>query len=275
MSNTKKILLILIIVALLGTGAALSSEAVRHAIARFFSGSPRTYTYTIVHRWPHDPSAFTEGLVYKDDLLYESAGRNGSSSLRIVDPATGDIKAQVDLADQYFAEGIALLDGKIFQLTWKNQQGFIYDQKTLAVLGDFSYEGEGWGLTDDGHSLIMSNGTNSLLFLDPKTFAVEKTISVFDNEKPLAELNELEYVKGEIYANIWHTDKIVRIDPRSGEILGWIDLTGLFPVLERSEKEAVLNGMAYDPIQDRLFVTGKLWPELFEIKLEETYRSQP
>ena len=275
MSNTKKIVLILITLALLGSGAILSSDSARNTILRFFSGKVPTYTYTVVDRWPHDPSAFTEGLVYKDGLLYESAGRNGSSSLRIVDLKTGEIKSKVDLADQYFAEGIALLNGKIFQLTWKNQQGFIYDQNSLELLGEFGYAGEGWGLTDDGHSLIMSNGTNSLLFLNPETFAIEKTINVFEDDKPLVDLNELEYVNGEIFANIWHTDKIVRIDPRSGEILGWIDLTGLFPVEERSEKEAVLNGIAYDPTQDRLFVTGKLWPELFEIKLEETYRSRP
>jgi len=269
MPKTKKAWLILIILSLLGSGAILSSDAARNAIVRFFSGPIRTYTYTIVNRWPHDQTAFTQGLVYKDGSLYESTGRNGSSSLRIVDLTTGSIKTRVDLPDEYFAEGIALLNGKIFQLTWVNHKAFFYDPKTLSLLGEFSYEGEGWGLTDDGHFLIMSNGTNTITFLNPETFEVEKTISVYDNDKPLVDLNELEYVKGEIYANIWHTDKIVRIDPRSGEIRGWLDLTGLFPVEERQEQEAVLNGIAYDQTQDRLFVTGKLWPGLFEIELEE------
>lgn len=269
MKKTKKAYLILIILSLLGTGAILSSDAARNTIAGFFSGPIPTYTYTIVNRWPHDQTAFTQGLEYKDGSLYESTGRNGSSSLRIVDLTSGSIKTRVGLEDHYFAEGITLLNGKIFQLTWRNQQGFIYDQKTLSLLGEFSYEGEGWGLTDDGHFLIISNGTNTITFLNPETFQVEKIINVFEDDEPLVDLNELEYVKGEIYANIWHTDKIVRIDPGSGKILGSIDLTGLFPAEERQEKEAVLNGIAYDQTQDRLFVTGKLWPVLFEIELEE------
>ncbi len=253
---------------LLGTGAVFSSSTAKDAIYRFFSRSIPTYTYKIIKSWPHDESAFTQGLVFRNGILYESTGRNGSSSLRIVDLTTGSVRTKVDLADQYFAEGITLLDGKIFQLTWQDQLGFIYDQNSLELLGEFSYQGEGWGLTDDGRSLIMSNGTNTLAFFNPETFEVEKTISVYDNEEPLIDLNELEYVNGKIYANIWHSDKIVQIDPRSGEIMGWIDLTGLFPVEERQEPEAVLNGIAYDEKNDRLFVTGKLWPRLFEIRLE-------
>src|SRR5258706_3318309 len=268
MSKTNKVFLISTLLLLIGVIAFLSSNTAKDAIARFFSIPAPIYTYTIVNSWPHDPSSFTEGLIYKNDTLYESAGRNGSSSLRIVDLTTGAVKTQVDLADQYFAEGIDLLNGKIFQLTWQSQQGFTYDPNSLTQLGEFSYKGEGWGLTDDSHSLIMSNGSNTITFLDPQTFEVERTINVYVDKKPLDGINDLEYVKGKIYANIWHTDKIVQIDPRSGAILGWIDLTGLFPVEQRSEKEAVLNGIAYDEKNHRLFVTGKMWPRLFEIRLE-------
>jgi glutaminyl-peptide cyclotransferase len=269
MAKTKKIYLILILLLFIGAGAILSSSTSREAIVRFFSRPIPTYAYNIVNSWPHDTTSFTEGLVITNGILYESAGRNGSSSLRIVDLKTGSIKTKVDLPDQYFAEGITVLNGKIFQLTWLNKKGFIYDQSTLSLIGEFSYESEGWGLTDDGHFLIMSNGTNAITFLDPDTFQTEKIINVYNQDEPLVYLNELEYVKGEIYANIWHSDKIVRIDPGSGKILGWIDLVGLFPIEERQEKEAVLNGIAYDQTNDRLFVTGKLWPRLFEITLEE------
>ena len=272
MPNTKKILLILIILLLFGTGAILSSGASKDGIAGFFSRPIPTYTYKIINSWPHNRSAFTEGLIFKDGILYESTGRNGSSSLRVVDLLTGGTKNKVNLENQYFGEGIAILNGKIFLLTWQSHKGFIYDQDTLSRLGEFSYEGEGWGLTNDDHFLIMSNGTNAITFLNPETFEIEKVINVYDNDEPLVDLNELEYVKGEIYANIWHSDKIVRIHPGSGKILGWIDLTGLFPIEERQDKEAVLNGIAYDQATDRLFVTGKLWPRLFEIKLEKQSR---
>ena len=231
------------------------------------TGSTLTSTYTVVNTFPHDPAAFTQGLVFKNGLLYESTGRVGQSSVRTVELTTGRVLSKVDIPSPYFAEGLTLLNGKLFQLTWQNQKGFLYDPISLASLGEFAYSGEGWGLTDNGSSLIQSNGSNILAFLNPDTLQIEKTIAVFDNGKPLVNLNELEYVRGEIYANIWHSDKIARIDPATGTLLGWIDLTGLFPASERPEAEAVLNGIAYDAPNDRLFVTGKLWPKLFEIKL--------
>ena len=269
MSKIKRIILILIPLLLFGAGTILYVNTSTDVLGSLFSRPIPTYTYKIVNRWPHDTSAFTEGLIFKDGALYESTGRNGSSDLRTVDLTTGNIKNKVDLDAQYFGEGITIFNGSIFQLTWVNHKGFIYDQETFSPLGEFSYEGEGWGLTDDGHSLIMSNGTNAITFLDTKTFEVKKVIYVYDNDKPLVSINELEYIKGEIYANIWHSDKIVRINPKSGKILGWIDLTGIIPIEERQDPEAVLNGIAYDQETDRLFVTGKLWPWLFEIKLEK------
>ena len=228
-----------------------------------------TYTYQIVKHWPHDTASFTEGLVYADGSLYESDGLNGKSSVRIVDLETGNVKKETDLAAEYFGEGLTILNGKLYQLTWQNQKGFVYDQNSLALLGEFSYIDQGWGLTQDGQSLIMSDGTDTINFLDSQTFKVKKTIQVLDHGTPLVNINELETVKGEIYANIWHTDKIVRIDPADGAILGWIDLSGLRPQATQDDNEAVLNGIAYDAAGDRLFVTGKRWPALFEIRLVE------
>ena len=226
-----------------------------------------TSTYAIVNTFPHDSVAFTQGLVFRDGALYESTGRVGQSSVRTVELTTGRVLAKVDVPSPYFAEGLTLLKGKLFQLTWQNQKGFLYDPTSLAPLGEFTYSGEGWGLTDNGTSLIQSNGSHVLTFLNPDTLQVERTIAVYDSGRPVGNLNELEFVRGEIYANIWHSDKIARIDPATGALLGWIDLTGLFPASERPETEAVLNGIAYDAPTDRLFVTGKLWPKLFELRL--------
>jgi glutamine cyclotransferase len=229
-----------------------------------------TYGYEVVNTWRHDMAAFTQGLIFHDGALLESTGQNGSSSLRRVELKTGKVLQKIDVPAQFFAEGMTLFGGKIYQLTWQNHKGFIYDPKTFEKQGEFRYDGEGWGLTHDGESLILSDGTNQIRFLDPGTFEVKRTISVYDRGQPLRELNELEYVKGEIYSNIWHTDQIVRIDPRTGRILGWINLSGLIaPGDVRDPDEAVLNGIAYDEAGDRLFVTGKLWPKLFEIRLKE------
>ena len=268
-SRTKIVYLIFIICLLICVGTNSCGNVSKDTNAKVFSDVIPTYTYKIVNSWPHDKTAFTQGLVFKDGILYESTGEHGLSSLRVVDLDTGNIKTKVDVANQYFAEGIAIFNGRIFQLTWLSQKGFIYDQNSLALLGEFNYEREGWGLTDDGRFLIMSDGTNSLYFLDPESFQTQKIIKVYDNGSPLLNLNELEYIKGEIYANIWHSDKIVRVDPGSGKILGWVDLTGLLSKEERQNGAAGLNGIAYDQTEDRLFVTGKLWPRLFEIKLEE------
>ena len=227
------------------------------------------YSFKTVNSWAHDPDAYTQGLIYVNGALYESTGRYGLSSLRKVELTTGKVLKKVDVEQQYFAEGMTLFHGKIFQLTWKAQKGFIYDEDFNRT-GEFTYEGEGWGLTHDDQSLIMSDGTNHIRFLDPTTFKVQRTINVLDQGKPLLELNELEYVKGEIFANIWQTDRIVRIDPHDGKILGWIDMSGLLKLKDDYDKPFdVLNGIAYDEAGDRLFVTGKLWPKLFEIRLKK------
>lgn len=226
------------------------------------------YTYEVVHSWPHDCKAFTQGLVFHQNLFVESTGQYGESSLRRVEPTTGKVLKKIKVPSEYFAEGIAIFQGKIFQLTWESHKGFIYDVENFERLGEFTYDGEGWGLTTDGHSLIMSDGTNRLRFLDPVSFRVERKISVYNNGQPLTQLNELEYIKGEIYANIWHSDRIVRIDPASGNINGWIDLAGLLSSRGECQQAEVLNGIAYDEAGDRLFVTGKLWPKVFEIRLK-------
>lgn len=227
------------------------------------------YRFEVVNTYPHDPAAFLQGIVFHNGAFLESDGQYGQSNLRRVELKTGKVLKQVSVPPQIFAEGMTLFNGKIYQLTWKNQKGFIYDPDSLQKLGEFRYDGEGWGLTHDNESLILSDGTNQIRFLDPTTYVVKRTIQVTFRGRPLEELNELEFVKGEIYANIWHADRIVRIDPQSGNILGWIDLAGLLPTAERSDEEAVLNGIAYDEASDRLFVTGKLWPKIFEIRLKK------
>lgn len=235
---------------------------------------PPVYTYEIVNTYPHDPNSFTQGLVFDNGVFYESAGLNaahgGHSSLRKVEVTTGKVLKKIDVPEPYFAEGLALFDGKLFQLTWQDQKGFIYDRDTFASKGEFKYRGEGWGLTQDGKSLILSDGTHQLRFLDPETFQEQRRISVYEKDKRVEELNELEYVKGEIFANLWQSREgmVVRIDPKDGKILGWIDLRGLKD--EQNGPDAdVLNGIAYDATQDRLFVTGKKWSKLFEIRLKK------
>ena len=225
------------------------------------------YTYQVVQSWPHDPAAFTQGLEFDKGVLYESTGLYGRSSLRKVDLETGKVLQQRDLPSEYFGEGITIFRGKIYQLTWESHKGFIYDLQTFQPIGEFSYTGEGWGLTHDGHFLIMSDGTNQIRFMDPISFQTARTIGVFSEGRPLSNLNELEYIKGEIYANVYETDYIVRLDPGSGKVLGWIDLTGLLSPSDRHHSVDVLNGIAYDETRDRLVVTGKLWPKLFQIRL--------
>jgi glutamine cyclotransferase len=225
------------------------------------------YGYEVVHAWPHDRGAFTQGLIFQDGNLLESTGQVGHSSLRRVEIETGKLLQKVDVLPPYFAEGITLLKGKIYQLTWQHQVGFIYDAGTFEKIGEFHYAGDGWGLANDGQSLILSDGSNRIRFLDPANFEVRKTIAVVDGRSAINELNELEYVQGEIYANIWHTNRIARIDPQTGSVVGWIDLSGILALGEVSDEEAVLNGIAYDETSHRLFVTGKLWPKLFEIRL--------
>lgn len=231
-------------------------------------GPVAKYGYQILNIYPHDSNAFTQGLILVDGKLLESTGQEGSSSLRIVEIATGKILKKVDVPSPYFAEGITVLNGKVYQLTWQHEEGFIYDAQTLEQNGKFDYLGEGWGLTTDGQSLILSDGSSQIKFLDPTNFRVTRTISVVEGSKPIDQLNELEFVQGDIYANVWHDNRIAVVDPKTGRLKAWIDLTGLMPEGEQLSPEAVLNGIAYDQAKDSLYVTGKLWPRLFEIKIK-------
>jgi glutaminyl-peptide cyclotransferase len=220
----------------------------------------------VVAAYPHDPNAFTQGLVVHEGKLLEGTGQYGASSLRRVDIATGRVERLVPLRAAYFGEGITVLGDRIYQLTWQNRLGFIYDVDSFDLLGTFRFDGEGWGLTNDGDYLILSDGTASIRFIDPATFSVARTITARENGRPLTRLNELEYVDGEIWANIWYDDRIARLSPADGALLGWIDLAALYPRSQRGSDD-VLNGIAYDPQTRRLFVTGKNWPQLFEIKV--------
>ena len=224
-------------------------------------------TYEVLNTYPHDPAAFTQGLVYHEGYLYESTGLYGQSSLRKVALETGVVLQQADLPPNYFGEGLALWEDTLLQITWLEETGFIYDLEDFSLLGQFTYPTEGWGLTHDGERLIMSDGSHRLYFLDPGTFEITGQVEVTDQGEPVERINELEHIQGEVYANIWLTDEIVRIDPGTGEVLGWIDLAGILPEALRAPDTDVLNGIAYDPAGDRLFVTGKNWPVLYEIRL--------
>jgi glutamine cyclotransferase len=225
------------------------------------------YTFTIVAAYPHDTTAFTQGLAYRDGFLYEGTGREGQSSLRKVRLETGDVVQQINLEPDLFGEGITLLDDKVIQLTWKSGIGFVYDLTTLRLLRRFSYSGEGWGLATNGRELFLSDGTPEIRVLDGETFQEKRSLKVHDGSTEVDQLNELEFVEGQIFANVWHSNRVARISPQTGDVVGWIDLTGLLSPMYRLEPEAVLNGIAYDPVRKRLFVTGKLWPRVFEIKL--------
>ena len=250
--------------------AVAASTTARSPVSRQADG------YQVVHRYPHDPNAFTQGLIYVDGRLYESTGINGRSSLRMVDLYNGRVLQKYDLPEEYFGEGLTDWGSTLIQLTWKEHKGFVYDRSSFSLLRTFPYEGEGWGLTHDNKQLIMSDGTSYLRFLDPKSFKETKRIRVTDEtEHTVENLNELEYVRGEIYANVWNSDKMARISPTTGKILGWIDLTGIIDKRELDGPDAVLNGIAYDSTEDRLFVTGKLWPTLFEISVMTSRGAAP
>jgi len=225
------------------------------------------YTYKIVHTYPHDRSAFTQGLVFENGVIYEGTGLYGKSSLRKVDLESGKVLQIYELPAQYFGEGITVFKDTIIQLTWKSNLGFTYDRDSFELLRDFAYTTEGWGITHDGERLFISDGTSTLHILDPETFSTIGHIEVYDNDIPIDGLNELEYINGQVYANVWQTDKIAIVNPRNGQVAGWIDLSGLLPSQDYSTPVDVLNGIAYDTENNRLFVTGKLWPWLFEIKL--------
>jgi glutamine cyclotransferase len=223
--------------------------------------------YTIVKVYPHDRDAFTQGLQYVDGILYEGTGLNGRSSIRKVQLETGTVVQRREIPQQYFGEGITVLKGQLFQLTWQSGVALTYDAKTFGPGRTFQYRGEGWGLTNDGTQIIMSDGTDALRFLDPATFAERRRVRVTAGGTPVPNLNELEFYKGEVLANVWMSEYLARIDPKSGKVVGWINLTGLLSPRERASTD-VLNGIAYDAAGDRLFVTGKLWPKLFEIRLQ-------
>ncbi len=224
------------------------------------------YSYKVINTYPHDTNAFTEGLVHESGFIYESTGRINESTLRKVDLKTGQILKSHTLEGDYFGEGIAIYHNKIFQLTWKNNVGFIYDKDSFKLISKFYYNTEGWGITHNEEYLIMSDGTDSIYFLNPKNFKRVYSIKVHDENRPITRLNELEFVQGEIYANVWGSDKIARICPHSGKVTGWIDLKGLLSPKEY-KNAGTLNGIACDKQLNHLFVTGKMWPKTFEIKL--------
>jgi glutamine cyclotransferase len=229
------------------------------------AGSAPTYRYQVVKTFPHDAGAFTQGLVYRDGFLYESTGLNGQSTLRKVALDTGTVVQRMALDRRFFAEGLAAWGSQLVQLTLDTNIAFVYDRATFKRVRTFTYRGEGWGLADDGTRLVLSDGTPTLRFLDPATFAETGQVRVLDAGKAVDDLNELEVVKGEIFANVWLTDRIAIIAPATGRVTAWLDLAGLLPA--QSNGDAVLNGIAYDAASDRLFVTGKLWPRMFEIRI--------
>ncbi len=226
---------------------------------------PSDTPFKVLNEFPHDPQAFTQGLIYHDGFLYESTGGWGASSLRQVELETGRVLRKIELPRPYFAEGLTLWGDRLIQLTWTSEVGFVYDLSSLKRVGSFPYAGEGWGLTHDGQHLIMSDGSNTLLRLDPATYGVLDRIHVFDRMNPVPMLNELEYVQGQIWANVFGHDRIARIDPLNGNLLSWIDLTGKFEARHGLSRSAVLNGIAFAPDAGRIFVTGKLWPKLYEL----------
>ena len=248
------------VVTLLSSGRLASPETQR-------TGAP-TLTYRVVRSYPHDRQAYTQGLVFHDDALYEGTGLNGQSSIRKVRLETGEVLQVRPLDEKYFGEGIAIVGKDLIQLTWQTEVGFVYDLATFNSRRTFTYAGEGWGLTYDGKRLIMSDGSPTLRFLDPATLKQTGRLIVRDRGMPVEDLNELEVVKGEILANVYQTERIARISPKTGQVTGWIDLRGLLSARDAAGVD-VLNGIAYDAAKDRLFVTGKLWPRLFEIQIVE------
>lgn len=231
---------------------------------------PAVLEYDVVNTYPHDRGAFTQGLIFRDGFLYESTGLNGRSSLRKVVLESGEVVQRENVATEYFAEGLTDWKHSLVQITWQSKRGIVYDLKTFKATSGFSYAGEGWGITHDSKRLIMSDGTSTLRFLDPKSFTQIGTLEVTYQGKPLANLNELEYVRGRIFANVWQSNSIVVIDPLNGRVIAQIDLPGLLSTADRGPGVDVLNGIAYDAKHDRLFVTGKLWPKLFELRLKPT-----
>jgi glutaminyl-peptide cyclotransferase len=257
-----KVMLVLLIEQLLFAAAQVSQGQGAHKTP--------LYSFKIINTFPHDSEAFTQGLEYRGGFLYESTGLKGRSSLRKVRLETGEVLQRIDLPADYFGEGITLFKNEIVQLTWQSHVGFVYNLSDFRQVRQFSYPGEGWGLANDDREIFMSDGTPEIRVLDPATLAEKRRFTVHDGTMQIRDLNELEYVEGELCANIWQTNRIARISPQTGEVLGWVDLTGLLSPVYRLAEGAVLNGIAYDAQHKRLFVTGKLWPYLFEIRLVPT-----
>jgi glutamine cyclotransferase len=224
-------------------------------------------SYKVVAEFPHSTDSYTEGFFYHDGLFYEGIGLKGNSAILVIEPESGKVLQRRNLPEQFFGEGIVDWGHDIYEWTWQSHICFVYDRFSLRPVGQLAYSGEGWGMTRSASEIITSDGSATLRFRGPKTFKETRHIVVKDGSNPVEQLNELEYVKGEIYANIWHSDRLARISPRDGHVIGWTDLTGLMPASRRINKESVLNGIAYDAQHDRLFVTGKQWPTVFEIKI--------
>jgi glutaminyl-peptide cyclotransferase len=253
-----------LLLALVAGSSWLASRSVPELLAQ--KAAP-VDTFRVVKTYPHDAAAYTQGLIYREGFLFESTGLNGQSTLRKVKLETGEVVQQHRLDTAYFAEGLAEWSGQLVQLTWRSNIAFVYDLASFAPRRTFGYTGEGWGLTRDREGFILSDGTAELRFLHPETFREVRRVTVTDEGAQVRDLNELEYVRGEVLANVWHTDRIARISPESGRVIGWIDLGGLMSTGYRLDPGAVLNGIAYDAANNRLFVTGKLWPRLFEIEV--------
>ncbi len=262
-------IILLLPVFFLGFGSALGADEARQwpSYALPEKTKAPVSDIKVINIFPHDPDAFTQGLVYHQGYLYESTGRYGKSSLRKVEIKTGKIIKIIKLAPEYFGEGITILGNKIYQLSWQNKTGFVYDLEEFKKVKTFLYEREGWGIATDGQYLFMSDGTSVISCIDPVTFGVVRKVVVHDGQRQIGDLNELEFIKGEIWANIFQKDLIVRISPATGKILGWIDLSFLYSLIPQHGNIDVLNGIAYDESKNRIFVTGKLWPRIFEIKV--------
>lgn len=249
--------------------SANKPQTITRFILVYSDTKPGRNSYKVINSFLHDKDAFTQGLVYEDGIFYEGTGQVGTSYLRKVDPESGKVLFQLSLESSLFGEGIAISGDRIFQLTWRSKVGFVYDKSTLKQLSKIYYQTEGWGLTTIGKNLVMSDGSNVLYFVDPDQFNIVSRIEVYDNEKKVDQLNELEYINGEIWANIWMTDLIARIDPASGKVIAYIDLKGIISAQETDINVNVLNGIAFDKSRNRIFVTGKNWPKLFEIRITE------
>jgi glutamine cyclotransferase len=244
-------------------------QTITRFIVVYSDTRPKRNGFKVINTYPHDKDAYTQGLVYENGVFYEGTGQLGSSNLRKVEPETGRVLFQVNLESSLFGEGVAILGNKIYQLTWENKVGFVYEKSTLKQINKVYYQTQGWGLTTIGNKLVMSDGTNILYYMDPDQFSVISKLEVYDAEKKVDQLNELEYINGEIWANIWQTDLIARIDPSSGKVIAYIDLKGILNDPDTDTKVNVLNGIAWDQAGKRIFVTGKNWPKLFEIKITE------